>query len=169
MPEPAACHDTPPVKDTWGWDGVTSCRVPPEFQITDTSEIAGLWDGSDEDGSLYLNIESNGAYVIYFSDEETGDCFVREDPAAEPEFTGAQIVSLGGNQYEFYFYEIYDVELYEEREPYQMFVTEDNALNITYEDTYYDFDSQQEVTEVVTDILPGLDVSTDDISLCSDQ
>lgn len=165
--EPAACEDTPPLNDTWGWNGVASCRIPPEIPATDTSAIAGLWDGSDEDDSLYLHIESNGYYSIYYSDEETGDCFEFEDPNAEPEVTGAKIISLDGNQYEFYYYEIFNGEIFEEREPYQMFVS-DNTLNIVYEDIYYD-ENDQLITEVVTDLLPALDMSIADIALCSDQ
>ena len=163
---PYSCVDTPPLHDTWGWDGLTSCRVAPEFPHTDTSAIAGLWDDSDEFETYYLHILDDGSYESYYSDEFTGDCFVLDDPNANPDVAGAQIFALGGNQYEIYFYEIFERELFEEREIYQMFVVDGDSLSVTFDTTYYDDDIGQEVTETESFLYPAVDMHVQDIELC---
>lgn len=164
--QPHSCIDTTPLHDTWGWNGITSCRVAPVLPATDTSAIAGLWDDSDEFETYYLYIRDDGSFVSYYSDDSTGDCFVEDDPNAFPEVAGTQIFSLGGNQYEIYFYEIFEEELFEERDDYQMFVVNGNALSVTFDTVYFDSATGQEITATETFLYPAVDMDVKDIELC---
>lgn len=163
---PVFCIDTPPLNDTWGWDGTGSCRISPVLTPQDTSAIAGVYEISEEDYLSYLNMGSDGFFTVYES--VIGDsCFYVINENRYPEDMGAQISPLGNNMYEIYYYENYNDYLYEDRVVYEMVVTENGSLSITFDDFYYD-EFGNEVPETVTDLYPAANVVLEDLPICAD-
>lgn len=160
-PDAPVCIDTEPMNDTWGWNGIGTCRIAPVLAEQDTSAIAGLWDASDEDGTYYINIGENGFYTAYESLAPDQDCFLLEDINAMPESYGAQFVPLGGDLYEYYYYEFYNGFLDTDRTQYEIRITENNALSISFLDMYDD-DNDGDTSDYITDVLlaaTGIDVN----------
>lgn len=167
------CFDTVPVGDTWGWNGVTACRIPPVITGGDTSAIAGVYDLSDPAPSVemeYLKISSNGVLTNYYT--SSGDCYFREVSSEGDDRTA--ISPLGGNLYQFdyvyyYSYTNFDGTLVEElevdSEVLTLYVDSDNQLTVELVDTD-DEDLDGNTTEILKFIYPTANVDLDALSLC---
>lgn len=165
-PVSPACDDTAPLNDTWGWDGTDSCRIAPVLAPQDTSQIAGFWDASDEDGKFYVLLDTNGFYTAYIG-ADVDNCFYLEDPNAMPMTNGVQFIPLGDDRYEIYSYELYNGFLDEERLQYEIRITANNELSLTYQDTFDD-DLDGDTTELTVDILPAVNnVTVDELTICA--
>ncbi len=154
---PTACIDTDPVDDTWGWNGVTSCRVLPVLVGGDTSAIAGIWDASDEYDEEYTVITANGLIGdIYASFEADGSkCYEVFD--GSPTQTDATVMMpLGGNRYRLDYVGIYNDEVETASIEYTIYVTAGNVLHIegTFDEEFVALD------------FPAATIDVDDLDVC---